>query len=82
MTLDQAINLLVTITLIEMMVAIGLGVTIADLVAVARNWHLVAQAVLANYLVVPAITVGLLLLFAAQPMVAAGFLILAVCPTV
>jgi BASS family bile acid:Na+ symporter len=80
MTLDQAINLLVTITLIEMMVAIGLGVTIADLVAVARNWHLVAQAVLANYLVVPAITVGLLLLFAAQPMVAAGFLILAVCP--
>ena len=31
MTIDKLINVLVTITLIEMMVAIGLGVTFADL---------------------------------------------------
>ena len=80
MTMDQLINVLVTITLIEMMVAAGLGVTFADLAGIARNWHLVGRAALANYVCVPAATVGLLLLFDPHPMVAAGFLILAVCP--
>jgi BASS family bile acid:Na+ symporter len=80
MTMDQLINVLVTVTLIEMMVAIGLGVTWVDLLGVARNWRLVMQATLANYVCVPAVTVGLLLLFGAHPLVAAGFLILAVCP--
>src|SRR5262245_33537520 len=80
MTVDQLINVLVTITLIEMMAAIGLGVTFVDLAGVASNWRLVGRAAAANYLLVPAATVGLLLLFDATPMVAAGFLILAVCP--
>jgi BASS family bile acid:Na+ symporter len=80
MTLDQMINDLVTVTLVEMMVAIGLGVSAVDLAAVARDGWLVARAILANYVVVPAITVGLLLLFNAGPLVATGFLILAVCP--
>jgi BASS family bile acid:Na+ symporter len=78
--IDRLINILVTITLIEMMAAIGLGVTFGDLIAVARNWRLVIQATLANYLCVPAAAVALLLLFQAHPMVAAGFLILAACP--
>ncbi len=80
MTMNQLINLIVTITLIEMMLAVGLGVTFVDLAAVARNWRLVARAGLANYVCVPAATVGLLLLFDARAMVAVGFLILAVCP--
>ena len=81
MTMDQLINVLVPITLIEMMVAIGLGVSFAELAAVARNRRLVTKAALANYLCVPAVTVGLLLVFhPADPMVSAGFLILAVCP--
>jgi BASS family bile acid:Na+ symporter len=80
MSMDQVINVLVTITLIEMMVAIGLGVTFADLANVARDWRLVARAGLANYVLVPAATLGLLVLIAPHPMVAAGFLILAVCP--
>jgi BASS family bile acid:Na+ symporter len=80
MTTDQLINVLVTITLIEMMVAIGLSVTFVDLRGVVRNWRLVGRAALANYVCVPAATVGLLLLFGARPMIAAGFLILAVCP--
>jgi BASS family bile acid:Na+ symporter len=80
MTLDQLINALVTLTLVEMMVTTGLGVTFADLTGVARDWRLVVRAVLANYVCVPAATVGLLLLFGAHPLVAAGFLILAVCP--
>jgi bile acid:Na+ symporter, BASS family len=81
MTTAEFIKILVSITLIEMMVAIGLGVSFAELAAVARNWRLVTKAALANYLCVPAVTVGLLLLFhPADPMVPAGFLILAVCP--
>ena len=64
-----------------MMVAIGLGVSLAELAAVARNWRLTTKAALANYLCIPAVTVGLLLLFhPADATVAAGFLILAVCP--
>jgi bile acid:Na+ symporter, BASS family len=80
MTVDQLINVLVTVTLMEMMVATGLGVTFVDLASVARNRRLVGRAVLANYVCVPAATVGLLVLFDAHPMVAAGFLLLAVCP--
>jgi bile acid:Na+ symporter, BASS family len=80
MTIDRLINIVVTVTLIEMMVAIGLGVTFAELAGVARNGRLVARAGLANYVFVPAVAVGLLLLFHAHPMVAAGFLILAACP--
>jgi BASS family bile acid:Na+ symporter len=80
MTVDRLTNVLVSITLFEMMAAVGLGVRLADPVRVATNWGLVARAALANYVCVPAATVGLLLLFGAQPMAAAGFLILAVCP--
>jgi BASS family bile acid:Na+ symporter len=63
-----------------MMVAIGLGVTFAELASVARKGGLVTRAVLANYVAVPAAALGLLLLFRAKPEPAAGFLILAVCP--
>jgi len=80
MSIDQLANVLVTITLIELMVAVGLRVTLANLGVVARDWPLATRAVLANYIIVPAATVGLLLVFRAQSMVAAGFLILAVCP--
>lgn len=78
--IDLLINYLALITLVELMGTIGLGVTFADLVSVARNGKLVTKAAFANYICVPAATVGLLLLFQAQPLVAAGFLIAAVCP--
>jgi BASS family bile acid:Na+ symporter len=80
MTIDQLINVLATVTLVELMVTIGLGVTFAEVAGVARNWRLVGKAALANYVCVPAAAVGLLLLFGATPLVAAGFLIAAVCP--
>jgi BASS family bile acid:Na+ symporter len=80
MTTDQLINILVTVTCIEMMVAVGLGVPLAELTRVGRDWRLMTRALVANYFVVPAVTVGLVLLFHAPPMVAAGFLILASCP--
>jgi BASS family bile acid:Na+ symporter len=79
-SIDRLINILVTITLIEMMVLIGLRATFAELAQTVRDWRLVARAGVANYLLVPAAAVILLLLFDANPMVAAGFLVLAACP--
>ena len=79
--IDRLINILVTITLIEMMLSIGLSVRFADLIGICRDWRLLLQAGLANYFCVPAVTVALLLLFQpVDPMVSVGFLILAVCP--
>jgi BASS family bile acid:Na+ symporter len=80
MSLDRLINILVTITLIEMMVLVGLRTTFAEFGQTVLNWRLVARAGAANYLLVPGAAVGLLILFDASPSVAAGFLILAVCP--
>ena len=72
--------LLVTVACIAMMVSVGLDVRLADLARVARDWRLVVRALLASYIGVPAVAVGLLLLFHAHPLVSAGFLILAACP--
>jgi BASS family bile acid:Na+ symporter len=80
MSFDQLINILVTITLIEMMMLIGLQATFAELAQTVRDWRLVARAAAANYLLVPAVAVALLVWFGADPMVAAGFLVLAACP--
>ncbi|MFO1146743.1 MAG: bile acid:sodium symporter [Alsobacter sp.] len=80
MSVDKIINLLVTLTLIQMMVTIGLGVTVAQVVSVARNPRLLAGAALANYVAVPLIAVGLLFAFRAPGLAAAGFMMTAVCP--
>ena len=80
MTADDVINILASITLVEMMVTIGLGVNLSDVLNVGRKGGLVARSALANYVLVPAAAVGLLLLFRTQPMVAAGILVVAACP--
>ena len=80
MKIDQLINLLAAITLTEMMVNTGLGVKFSDVLHVGKDWNLVGRALLANYILVPGAAVGLLLLFHANPMVAAGLLVAAVCP--
>lgn len=85
--LDQLIKILAAVTLFELMAAIGLKATVADVAGVARDVRLVARAALANYVCVPAAAVVLLLLFqphaqdpANYALVAAGFLIAVVCP--
>ncbi len=78
--LNQLTNLVASVTLFEMMVAIGLGATFADVLLVAKDWKLVTKAALASYLLVPAAAVGLLILFQANLYIAVGFLICAVCP--
>jgi BASS family bile acid:Na+ symporter len=85
--LNLLISVLATVTLFELMASVGLGVTFAEVAGVARNGRLVLRAVVASYVCVPAVAVGLLLLFrphSAEPgefsLVAAGFVIAAVCP--
>jgi BASS family bile acid:Na+ symporter len=85
--LNLLIRLLAAATLFELMVALGLGVTFSEVAGVARKGRLLGRAALANYVFVPALAVGLLLLFQSHslepeqfPFVAAGFLIAAVCP--
>jgi BASS family bile acid:Na+ symporter len=80
MSLDGAISVLVTITLVEMMVVVGLQVTLVELAETLGNWRLLGRAAVANYIVVPSMTVALLTIVDASPMVATGFLILALCP--
>jgi len=80
MNTNTIINLLATITLLEMMITIGLGIRFSQVTAVAKHAPLIVRAVIGNYVLVPLAGLGLLLAFHAQPMVAAGFLIAAVCP--
>jgi BASS family bile acid:Na+ symporter len=81
MTAAALVQMLVPMTLLSMMVAVGLGVSFAELREAATNWRLSMKAAAANYLGVPAIALGLLFLFhPADPLVSVGFLILAVCP--
>ena len=80
MSLDWVISLVVSITLIEMSFATGLGVRLADVAGAAKNRQRLLGASLANYVAVPAAAVFLVLLIGADPLVSAGILILAVCP--
>jgi BASS family bile acid:Na+ symporter len=74
------INIFAAVTLVELMLTIGLGATIAELWNVARDWRGVVGAVVANYVAVPAAAVLLVLVLGAQPLVACGAMIVAVCP--
>ena len=59
MSLDRLINMVVILALIEMMVLIGLRAIFTELVQTIRNRRVVAQAGIANYLLVPGATVAL-----------------------
>jgi BASS family bile acid:Na+ symporter len=78
--LQQTINILVPLTLIAMMLAVGLAVDFFQTIRLLMNWRLVLRALAANYVFVPAVTVLLMLSFRPDPYVSIGFLILAVCP--
>jgi bile acid:Na+ symporter, BASS family len=80
MAVAQLVNLLAAVTLIELMITLGLGVKASDVLSVGKQWGLLSRAFLANYILVPGAALGLLLAFHASPMVAAGFMVAAVCP--
>jgi bile acid:Na+ symporter, BASS family len=76
----NVINLVNVVALVTIMLSMGLQVKWQAVTASTRPVLLVLLAVFANYLLVPPVTLALLYLFQADPMVSAGFFILAVCP--
>ena len=62
------------------MLSMGLQVKARSVLASARPARVVILCIVANYVLVPLTAIVLLHCFQANPMVAAGFLILAVCP--
>jgi BASS family bile acid:Na+ symporter len=74
------IKLLNVASLMAIMLAMGMQVKFAAVLGSTRPLRRLVLCVLANYVLVPAVTVGLLYLFQANPMVWVGFLVLAVCP--
>lgn len=80
MTIDQTINLLAAAALVALMITVGLGASLSLVGSILLDWRCMLRAGAANYLVVPAAAVGLVLLLDADPMVAAGAMIIAICP--
>jgi BASS family bile acid:Na+ symporter len=80
MDLATLVNALTLTGLVAIMLAMGLKVTFAEVLASARQPRLVFPGLAANFVLVPAVTMGLLYLFEPDPMISLGFLLLAVCP--
>jgi bile acid:Na+ symporter, BASS family len=77
---QRLVSLLNVAALVTIMLSMGLQVTIPAVLASARSARLLLQGLLANYVAVPLVTMGLLDVFQADAMVSAGFFVLAVCP--
>jgi BASS family bile acid:Na+ symporter len=80
MKTSTIITLLNVTALVAIMLSMGMKVTPEALLVSARRGRLLVLGLIANYVLVPAVTVGLLLLFQTNAAVSVGFLILAVCP--
>lgn len=74
------IRVLNVAALAAVMFAIGLDVSAQQLWAALRQVRPMLLGIVANFVLVPVVTVLLLHLFAAVPLVSVGFFILAVCP--
>jgi bile acid:Na+ symporter, BASS family len=77
---ENLIRLLTVAGLVAMMLSMGLKVRVDEVLASSRKPRQAALGVLANFVLVPAVTAGLLRWVDPEPMVSVGFLILAVCP--
>ena len=80
MNASKLIAILNATALVTMMLSMGLRVGVEELLASARPARRLVLGVIANYVLMPAVTFGLLQVFQADPMVSVGFLILAACP--
>jgi BASS family bile acid:Na+ symporter len=80
MNASKLIAILNATALVTMMLSMGLRVSGEELLASARPARRLVLGVIANYALVPMITLALLHVFGADPIVSVGFLILASCP--
>src|SRR5262249_19456068 len=80
MDLASLVKLLTIAGLTAIMLSVGMQVKIEEVAAATRRRGVVGLGLGANFLLVPAVTIGTLYLFDTDPMVSVGFLIMAVCP--
>jgi bile acid:Na+ symporter, BASS family len=80
MDATSVVKILTVTGLIAIMLSMGFKVRFEEVVASLRQPQLIFLGLLANFVLVPAVTIVLLYLFNPNPMVTVGFLILAVCP--
>ena len=80
MSVDQMTSAIVSVTIFEMMAAIGLAMKLAQLTPVASNPGLLVRTALANFVLAPALALALALMFRAPPLIAVGLLLGAACP--
>lgn len=74
------INNLNMLWLVFLAIQMGLNIKLASLIAAAKETRLIAQSLIANYLIIPLVAFGILRLFGAHAFVSAGFLTLIFFP--
>ena len=75
------LSILVSLTLVEMMFAMGLRLTFTGLKEVAQgNRWLLIRALFANFIIIPLMTLLIILIFHVPPMIGIGMMILGVSP--
>ena len=80
MDTSRLVALLNVSALVTIMLSMGLQVTFEDVLLSARRARQLLLGLFANYVLVPVVTLGLLWVFQANPMVSVGLFILAACP--
>jgi len=76
--LATLLNLFLLTFVVSSMLAMGLGLTIAQIVAPLKNGRLVAAALLANFVLIPLLAFGLIKLFQLETGLATGLIIVSV----
>ncbi len=80
MSLTSLVKPVLLLGLMVVMLSMGLKVKLDEVVASIRMPRLLILSVVANFLLVPAVMMGILQAFDPGPLLSVGFLILAVCP--
>lgn len=74
------VKAMAALSLVSLMFWMGMKAKFVDVLASAKNLKLIGLGVLANFILVPILTLGLLHIFSPDNLVCVGFLVLAVCP--
>lgn len=80
MNSDQILNLLTVAALFVMTVGMGLELKVSEFAGVVKDKGLIVKALIANFVIQPAVAVALLYIFKPSPMGSVGIVLLAACP--
>lgn len=74
------VKAMAALSLVSLMFWMGLKARFEDVLASTKNFKLIGLGFLANFILVPILTLGLLYIFSSDNLVCVGFLVIAVCP--